>query len=303
MSTNKGNGLMLGFLKRIIFSCYNRNFYLYSLSDSFFRRYFTLLFLIFFVLLGFFGYLAFQTITHDAEISAIRTKLISAADQTVPTDLEIQISDGKLTMNQPSPYLINPEWSKTFLAEDGLESLIRIDLEASVEDHERLKSLVLITQNGVVYNKKKRETQFIKFSEMESKTPLVLNHALYEQTKAVTLPYLDWLQEKLPLLIGAVGFVMSIVLAFCMSFILLIMLLFYSVGGWIISLLGKYRLNYSEVYLTSMYVLIPVMIIKAFFPAIFIGWKFFLLYLVLFAIFAPRVKAETAPIDKPLEVS
>ena len=277
---------MINFFKTIIQACYSRKFYLDSLNDSFFRRFFILLFI---QILIFGGFTAFGLLKLNENQSVINKSfetLVSYADQTLPAELEFTIQKGEFSMNQVSPYTIQPEWAQST---QPPEFKIVIDENAKVENYDQIGATVLITRTGIMSKKDKTgEIKFIQFKDMLGDKTFVFNHKIYESFKASILPKAEQVRDKLVVILSIFAAIMLPIICVFLCLVLAVILLFYSIPGWIVCLISRKKLNYTEIYLSSMYLIIPLTILRLALPQLITGTILFLVYLALLVILLPK---------------
>lgn len=193
-----------------------------------------------------------------------------------PLELKVNIVQGKLSMNQKAPYVIDmPSRWQEFLksenpTEEQLPHLVTIDPTAKVEDYEARNSLVLLTERSIVYpsksqntgsDKQRFQTSFATYASQPETANVSMDYQKYLALETGLEPYLD----KIPAVVtfAVVAFVLIVpwivgLFAWVGAFIYL---LFGTLVVWIVSAVMKRPYTYGQLYSLGIYgVMLPLLV-------------------------------------------
>jgi hypothetical protein len=197
-----------------------------------------------------------------------------------PDDLVVAIKDGKLNVNQPTPYTLEiPErWEKQIVDTEtsGLpKHLITIDPAANVEDYAKHQSFILLTETAIVYPSKSRrgasagedhewmQTSFARYDDSPETANLVMNHEKYQEFFAVLQPII----EKIPTFMAiGTGFLVLIApwLVGLFSWSGSLLYLFFGTALlWIICKIVGWNMGYQSLYRLGIYGIILPRLVQA----------------------------------------
>ena len=304
----------------IVRSFYDKAFYAEAVAHSFWKRYWTLyvVHVVFAVVL----LVSLQKIYVESkpEVQGFAKSLEKSLPTLYPSELVMTVKDGELSINQEEPYDLGAGVQKTIgmtdpEATDELASLIIIDTSATVEDFESYKTAVLLTQKGfVVRQSEGGEIRYYPYSQFltdeQSSKGFVLNQKMYADFVTQLAPYVTRIPEFVTYAFIATGIILVVLVPFFLVSGWLMSLLFLSILGYFVSRLIKRPQTYGAVYKMGMYLAIPLTLfqnIHSLFGLLgtnavpdLSGYAW-LVYLLLVAIFIPvPVTPVTSPMDPPV---
>lgn len=160
-----------------------------------------------------------------------------------PKELEISITNGKISTNAQEPYII-PPCEGLYNTLDNTKDVLVIDTKNpfSLAKFEEYKTVVWITETSVVYKKNDFETRSYSFSQIKDfKLNEKLLNSLYDQFS----PYLKFVGPLL-LLLALIGIILSYNFR-------LVYLLFIALIVWLASKILKKELSYKQSYIAGLY--------------------------------------------------
>ena len=186
------------------------------------------------------------------------------ARNAYPPELEVQIVDGKLSTNVEEPYFIDPVPAEDLKTEkQEYEHFITIDTMAAVDDYTDYGSLVLVTEDAVVYPDNNRAGYRVmdlgQFNE-----DILLNQKVYNDIFTKVSPFIDMIPGFLvgliivSLLFGPIVGGLFVTLGHMMY------LLLASLITWIVAKMFKVNIGYPKAYQLGMHgVTLPIIITTA----------------------------------------
>jgi len=207
------------------------------------------------------------------EIPNFRVTMESVADELYPDELVVTIENGELSINVEEPYFIDFP-SELDAKVDGssydsseYSSLVAIDTNGSVGEYGSYNSLILLTDDSVVYPDDDTSEiggyRVLPLREIQS--DLVIDRQFYDELLAKILPYLDYIPAALIVLIFLLVLVFPFFAASYMTFSRLFYLLFTSILLLIFVKLTKRDLKYKKIYQLSMHTLTAPVILALLF--------------------------------------
>jgi hypothetical protein len=172
--------------------------------------------------------------------------------EAYPDDLSLTIMNGKLYTNVEEPYYIDslPEIGNV-MKDTVYDHFITIDTQGILDEYIQYKTLILVTQDGVIYPSRSRSKSYTQpqvFFFSQIKQNGTLNKRAYNEIVNRVEPYVRYIKPALIVTL----FIGIILLPFLISSFLvlgkLIQLLLLTIIIFVIARLMKVGLRYSQLY-------------------------------------------------------
>ena len=189
-------------------------------------------------------------------LQKITALIPTTISESYPPDLEIKITNGSVTVNQPEPYLypmdrfnkILNKFQENILGANtsDLDNLLVIDTQATSADFELYHTYALLTQKQLIYINDNGNTEIVSLSQI---TNFTLNQAEVNKVVAALKPYLNYL-TPITLVIVLIAMLYSIPISH------LFYLCFFALIAWIISRVVRLPLRYKQSFQMSLHLII-----------------------------------------------
>lgn len=251
------------FLQKVYRACTDKSFYVKAVHDKFSQR---VLYL--FILLGVAGAIStgifgIETWKWIQKVSpTFFAEVTYELDHFFPQDLKITIEKGVLSTNQPTPVTYTPRYLKKDVSDAGYEHMLVLDPKPAVTI-DTCKCFALISSTGMsVRTDKKVEYRTFEQMGIKSDKSTIIDKTFIDSLKKQIVPYIsngtEYVKRLFYVIIGSallVGPIFSI-----LSW--LITLVFWSVIGWVTAKIISRPTSYLEVYLMSMYLVTPLILLE-----------------------------------------
>ncbi|MCX7589846.1 MAG: DUF1189 domain-containing protein [Patescibacteria group bacterium] len=239
------------FIQNIKSSIYNPYFYQIELKNINFNysfKYFLkLIFLISFILTIIFSYEVLPKFNSELKNIIINLNFFNF----YPKDLIIQISNGELKINQPTPYFIKLPDVPNQEQQLDLNYLLVIDSdnEVSLEKFKNYKTLVLLTKRQMAYYDNSQKIIIQNYDFVKS---FVINYEIINSFKKIVNILLK-LAIPFIVIVLFIGFLLF-------NFFKVVYLLFFSFIILLILKILKYQVNYKKAYQIGLHsITLPVL--------------------------------------------
>lgn len=198
-----------------------------------------------------------------AKMPEIKTTVVKVTDKLYPDELVVTIEDGKLSTNVEEPYYIKfPQEIDTNIDGESFDSsefagLVVIDTAGDVGDYESYDSLILVTENAIVYPDDDTSDvggyRVLPLRNIQS--DMVIDRVFYDELVGKIMPYFDYAPAVFTGIILLSVLVLPFLLASFYTSGRLLYLLIPSLLLLLFAKLTKRELRYADVYQVSMHTL------------------------------------------------
>lgn len=291
-------------LRNIVRACFDKTFYQQTEKDTFGRRFAHLYVLFMFIMIAFSIQLGAVYFTNQKEIRVFPQKISVLLGTIYPKDLVLRFDKNTLSINQPMPYVLGKNFNFDPTREDKgtnvdvpnektdtIVNFITIDTDASIDDFDTHKSLILAMKTGIAIKQSSgAEVRYYPYSDFLKNVPqpFTFDSISFGQIVNKVRPYID----QLPTFIQYGFFVFLVLGIFIGPLVLasgvLFNIVFLALLGYLIASLMKRIHSYGYIYNLAIYTAIPVIILQQiigytpFRGLDFVWWLIALLFLVIF---------------------
>jgi len=178
-----------------------------------------------------------------------------------PKELEIEITDGKVSTNVDEPYFIPlkpnvfPQPLEKGLNNRPIENILVIDTSSNPSEIDNFQTFAFLTKEDIAF---KAENDQIRIQSLENVNDFQLNRNIIEKNWQKAVPYLKWI---------GIGILVFTIIAIPVFTILgrLVWVLFLSLLTLLAAKAMKYELNYKKALKINLYAVTLPTVISAFF--------------------------------------
>lgn len=232
------------------------------------------------------------------DIDKVTKQGLNTIKQIYPSDLSLTIIKGKLYTNVKEPYYIDSiEGFEKSLQGSNYNHLITIDTQGIIDDYPKYKTVILVTQDGIIYPSKStsnKHTQPQVFFFNQIKQNFTFNKRVYIEMVSKIEPYVAYVKSLVIFIILSLFLIAPFLTSLFFLLGKLIQLLYLSLISLILSKLMKVGLEYKEVYRLSMHAITtPILLVAVLNTlALKIQFSYTLCYLVYMVVVFSRLTAK-----------